>query len=168
MQTLCPESNHKTRKLVPPPPSWFEESTIDSDNYDDDEHDLHEQEQIEKTVIAQSSVQLPHATPPRDSSLTISEQQRSIGSPLPSPSWKEISSQVLPAAARELVTSSLQRICYGVRWSYHTKGRWNRKYSDIGNNAVGFDRSIGLPDQFPSLPPFSSMPWIERQVRTIQ
>ena len=34
----------------------------------------------------------------------------SVGEPLPSPSWKEISCQVLPASAREMQSSTMQRV----------------------------------------------------------
>ena len=85
---------------------------------------------------------------------------------LPSPSWKEISSQVLPAAAKELLSSSLRRIYHTARLSY-SRGRWHRKYSDMGNNAGGFaisSSTLELPETVADLPPFSSLPWIDRQL----
>jgi len=99
----------------------------------------------------------------------------------PSPSWKEISSQVLPSAAKELLSASLQRICYTARLSY-AKGRWHREYSDLGNNSGGYfqqpyltgNSSIEKIQQqqhdssshklFPDLPPFSSLSWVDRQM----
>jgi FYVE zinc finger/Lipase (class 3) len=103
----------------------------------------------------------------------------------PSPSWKEISSQVLPSAAKELLSSSMRRICYTARISY-SKGRWHRKYSEIGNNTGGYfqpDHGIvvnnnnnqtattfgasasSMEQQLTiGLPPFSSLPWVDRQM----
>ena len=90
-----------------------------------------------------------------------------VGRTHPSPSWKEISSQVLPAAARELLSTSLRRIYYTARLSY-ARGRWHRKYSDIGNNAGGFNISsssdLDLPSHISELPSFSSLRWVDRQL----
>lgn len=90
-----------------------------------------------------------------------------IGNPRPSPSWKEISSQVLPAAARELLSSSLRRIYDTARLSY-SRGRWYRKYSDMGNVCGGTfaktSKDLALPEHLSELPPFSSLPWIDRQL----
>jgi hypothetical protein len=91
-----------------------------------------------------------------------------IGNPRPSPSWKEISSQVLPAAARELLSSSLRKIYYTARLSY-SLGRWQRKYSDMGSVSGGTyahktNQNLSLPDYLPELPPFSTLPWIDRQL----
>ena len=113
-----------------------------------------------------------HKTPPLDSfrmdpSLT---PPRVVAAP--SPSWKEISSQVLPSAAKELLTSSLRRICHTARLSY-AKGRWTRKYSDLGNNSGGYFRNnnnnstgnlLTEAQQFADLPPFSSLSWVDRQM----
>jgi hypothetical protein len=61
-----------------------------------------------------------------------------VGAPRPAPSWQEFSSQVLPAAARELLTTSWYRLCYTAQLSY-AKGRWQRQqYSDLGNQTSGY------------------------------
>lgn len=89
----------------------------------------------------------------------------------PSPSWKEISSEVLPSTAKELLSSSLSRICYTARISW-SKGRWHRKYTELGNNSGGYFRPDNNSSFFEStkqqlpvdLPPFSSLPWVDRQM----
>lgn len=89
----------------------------------------------------------------------------------PSPSWKEISSEVLPSTAKELLSSSLSRICYTARISW-SKGRWHRKYTELGNNSGGYFRPDNnssflesTKQQLPiNLPPFSSLPWVDRQM----
>jgi len=90
-----------------------------------------------------------------------------VGNTRPSPSWREISSQVLPAAAKELLSASFRRLCYTAKISY-SRGRWHRKYSDMGQNAVGFSIAsspkLGLPQHLSELPPFSSLPWTDRQL----
>ena len=107
--------------------------------------------------------------------LSNSAPSPAVGVSLPSPSWKEISSQILPAAAKELLSSSLNRICYTARLSYVQHIRWQKKYSEIGNNAGGYslpmarplsdnDVVFQLPDHLPELPPFSSLPWVDRQL----
>lgn len=85
--------------------------------------------------------------------------------PLPAPSWRELSSQVLPAAARELLSSSLQRVYHTARVSY-ASSRWRyRKYSDLNQttSALGYYK-VDLPVTLPELPPFSSLPWLDRQL----
>jgi hypothetical protein len=90
-----------------------------------------------------------------------------VGNTRPSPSWKEISSQVLPAAAKELLSSSFRRLYYTAKISY-ARGRWHRKYSDMGQNAGGFSiassSTLELPPHLSELPPFSSLSWIDRQL----
>eukprot|EP00977_Amphora_coffeiformis_P004529 scaffold976_cov161-Amphora_coffeaeformis.AAC.7 len=75
-------------------------------------------------------------------------------------------------AARELLSSSLQRVLHTAQISY-SKGRWYRKYSDLGNNTGGYFRgqpggnqlhAVELPAHLPELPPFSSLPWVDRQL----
>jgi Lipase (class 3)/FYVE zinc finger len=88
-----------------------------------------------------------------------------VGYTHPSPSWKEISSQVLPAAARELLSSSWRHIFHTARLSY-SKGRWHRKYSDMGSNVAGIYLSgdSNFPFDDTMLPPFSSLNWVDRQL----
>ena len=100
-------------------------------------------------------------------------RKNAVGAPLPAPSLYEFSSQVLPMAARELLSSSLQRVLHTAQISY-SKGRWYRKYSDLGNNTGGYFRgqqgggnqlhAVELPAHLPELPPFSSLSWVDRQL----
>jgi Lipase (class 3)/FYVE zinc finger len=106
---------------------------------------------------------------------------------LPSPSWTEISRQILPAAARELWSNSLQQLCHTAQLSYAQKNKWYRNYTDLygqeggappGYNVYAFhhqqhsnnnsDRNntstVQLPAHLPELPPFSSLPWVDRQL----
>lgn len=93
--------------------------------------------------------------------------QEAVGNTHPSPSWTELSSQVLPAAARELLSSSWRRIYHTARLSY-AKGMWQRKYSDLGQNAAGIHLSshdaANLPFSESQLPPMSSLSWVDRQL----
>ena len=90
-----------------------------------------------------------------------------VGNTRAAPSWKEISSQVLPAAAKELLSSSVRKLYYTAKLSY-SKGRWHRKYSDMGQNAGGFSiassSNLELPQHLSELPPFSNLAWIDRQL----
>eukprot|EP00980_Cylindrotheca_fusiformis_P004079 scaffold880_cov132-Cylindrotheca_fusiformis.AAC.75 len=149
--------------LVPPPSSWFEGAGSIEDlpcTHGTNDWTLGQDEATAtETDAAPPRRQVPinptHYTP-----------TQAVGFTHPSPSWKEISSQVLPAAARELLSSSLRRIYYTARLSY-ARGRWHRKYSDIGNNIGGYSLSssmLGLPQNSSPLPPFSSLPWIDRQL----
>ena len=138
-------------QLLPPPTSWFEEqnnTTSHSFTFDTTEESpvtsLHVSEI--RTVV--------------DSS--ILSNTNIVGAPHGAPSWKELSCQVLPAAAQELLSTSLRRVWHTARISY-SRGRWSRRYSDMHNNAGGYLRmstSIGEED----LPPFSSLNWIDRQL----
>eukprot|EP00538_Stauroneis_constricta_P012579 CAMPEP_0119560048 /NCGR_PEP_ID=MMETSP1352-20130426/13861_1 /TAXON_ID=265584 /ORGANISM="Stauroneis constricta, Strain CCMP1120" /LENGTH=1432 /DNA_ID=CAMNT_0007607917 /DNA_START=66 /DNA_END=4364 /DNA_ORIENTATION=+ len=114
-----------------------------------------------------------------------SRMMTAVGSTQPSPGWKEISKVYLPLAARELLSSSIRRICYTARVSY-AKGHWYRKYSDMGNKMGGFllrpsgsgngnGSGIALTNddaidddvvarRLRDLPPISSLPWIDRQL----
>jgi hypothetical protein len=156
------EDESESEALVPPPSSWFEGSNLLEGSNSHGTNDIsvdQEEPNTTETDAAVAGIQLPsnptHYTP-----------TQAVGFTHPSPSWKEISSQVLPAAARELLSSSLRRIYYTARLSY-ARGRWQKKYSDIGNNAGGFSLSsskLELPDNISELPPFSSLPWIDRQL----
>jgi len=89
-----------------------------------------------------------------------------VGNTRPSPSWQEISSQVLPAAARELLSSSIRRLYYTAQISY-SRGRWHRKYSDMGHKggfSISSSSNLELPPHLSQLPTFSSLPWIDRQL----
>jgi hypothetical protein len=155
------EEESEDEPLVPPPSCWFENSYPLTLGTSDNSSSIVEREespsQDEKKTVA--GVRVPinpsHYAP-----------AQALANTHPSPSWKEISSQVLPNAARELLTSSLRRIYYTAQLSY-ARGRWHRKYSDIGNNTGGFNLSssdLELPNHLLELPPFSSLPWIDRQL----
>jgi hypothetical protein len=107
--------------------------------------------------------------PPRDPQPRARSSRSSLtkltARPEPAPSFLELSSQVLPAAARELLTSSLHRVYHTARVSY-ASSRWRyRKYSDLNQttSALGYYK-VDLPFLLPDLPPFSSLPWLERQL----
>lgn len=92
------------------------------------------------------------------------------------PFWPELSLQLLPAAARELLMASVHRVCYTARWSY-AGSRWHRNYNDL-NSAAGYFRVsdsssnvVRSQDELDEegsdnvqLPPFSSLPWVDRQM----
>ena len=163
-------------QFLPPPRSWFESSTPISKeaNLTDDVV----ASEITLDFRDDATDRIPY---PEENNYTVGgEKQGTANQPytlhqshpvgntqvLPSPSWREISSQVLPAAAKELLSSSLRRIYYTARLSY-ARGRWHRKYSDIGNNAGGFaisSSALELPENLTDLPPFSSLSWIDRQL----
>ena len=151
--------------LVPPPSSWFENSyplTCSEAASAKDTPSVAD----ETNVIEAADEESTNSSTEMPVNPTNYAPTEAVGHTHPSPSWKEISSQVLPAAAKELLTSSLRRISYTARISY-SKGRWHRKYSDIGNNAGGYnlsDSNLELPDTLSELPPFSSLPWIDRQL----
>ena len=90
------------------------------------------------------------------------QQQQQVGSPSPSPSWKEVTSQVLPAAAREILSTSLQRFCHTARLSYAITTEWRDEYRELGNPTRGYFRNYSSSSD--DLPPFSSLPWVERQM----
>jgi hypothetical protein len=92
------------------------------------------------------------------------------GSPAPSPSWKQISQQILPMAAKELFSTAMYQIWYSARMSYAFY-RTRRQYSDYGNSSAGYYRPTNPPNSkfvtdFSAiqLPPFSTLPWVERQI----
>lgn len=170
------EESDEEEQLVPPPSSWFEttDPTLTNDLVEKSTSVSIAFETDATTTLLlappQEQQYLQHAKEPTNE--TIGGMQVPIHSshhhhhmqrqPVthPSPSWKEISSQVLPAAARELLSSSLRRIYYTARLSY-SRGRWHRKYSDIHNNTGGFSVPTLVTGD---LPPFSSLPWVDRQL----
>lgn len=141
-------------RLLPPPQSWFGGDDVPDEANTIEEHS----DQQEDTA---SSPTLPTPTPidaedkpPLESS---SKLMLSVGAPRKAPSWSELSSQVLPAAAKELLSASMHRVLYTARISY-ALGKWHRRYSDLGNPMTGYYRSDL------KLPPFSSLPWVDRQL----
>jgi hypothetical protein len=162
-------------EFVPAPLSWFEQEEPEDENKNavtnrPSSDTLHDKE-APRVVAEPTSPVYSYSPPAKSHTRRRSPRVTAIGAPLPSPSWKEISSQVLPSAARELLSSSVHRIVHTARLSY-ARGRWSRKYSEIGNNAAGYYRfsscSSGtmadLPPYLQELPPFSSLPWVDRQL----
>lgn len=130
-------------QLLPPPTSWFEENSSPTSSLP-----------LDTRGTSQASPVNAISTP--DSPLSL------VGAPHSAPSWKELSSQVLPAAAQELLSTSLRRVVHTARISY-ARGRWHRRYSDMGNNAGGYFR-ISVRQEDLDLPPFSSLNWVDRQL----
>jgi hypothetical protein len=173
--------------FVPAPQSWFEEEQpVDDASGIDTRVRSPKELPLENGTLTDHCVFQSRQTPTRsfrDRTMESARRkqvvvrQQDVGSPLPSPSWNEISSQVLPLAAKELLTSSFQRICYLSRKTYY-KGLWHRQYSELGNNTGGYFRdSDALPHSvtnhdnvadgdrvLPNLPPFSCLPWVDRQL----
>lgn len=135
-------------ELLPPPTSWFEE------------------EEQRHTSPPPHSFTFDNTTPLEiRTSYTVIHHQNTnntVGAPQKAPSWKELSSQVLPAAAQELLSSSLRKVLHTARISY-ARGRWSRRYSDLHNNAGGYFRNSSLMEE-DELPPFSSLHWVDRQL----
>jgi hypothetical protein len=153
--------------FVPAPLSWFEpEDNDDDDDVEDPVLTSHSHSSVGTSTRGVGGFSAPSRAGPRNH-MPPPQSSAAIGAPLPSPSWKEISSQVLPSAAKELLSSSLHRILYTARLTY-ARGRWSRKYSELGNNTGGYYRTNSstsdLPPHFPELPPFSSLKWVDRQL----
>ena len=178
------------------PYDFGDKESVDDDDDDEQNQSLQEQDAYTNTTASRTTQYYQAGDPPENDSLptqrlsldTQQQQQQQpqhrnnpylhdneplvanavLANPRPSPSWKEISSQVLPAAARELLSSSLRKMYDTARLSY-SKGRWHRKYSDMGNVLVGVSTKSRSMPSLPShltedLPTFSSLPWIDRQL----
>jgi hypothetical protein len=147
--------------LLPAPQSWFEEC----DNYDLEKDDTERTDEVtlHREIYPSASSKRTendcHVDARLDSVRNVNTNFSGTIS-APAPSWKEISKEVIPMAARELLTSTMSRIHRTARFAY-CKGRWKRQYSELGNNATGYFR---LSAETPELPPFSSLAWIERQL----
>jgi hypothetical protein len=150
-------------QLVPPP--WFGESS--EEIVSDGDHSTTEArvDSIEMFPSPLLSVTLAEAH---------AEIKQQNSSPMAvvrgAPSWKEFSSKVLPAAAQELLSSSLRRVLHTARISY-SRGRWHRRYSDLGQNAGGYfstDTMLMAPSSSgnvgTALPRFSCLSWVDRQL----
>ena len=147
-------------RLIPPPHSWFgdedEDEPCGHHSLDDTIH-LHGREERKHSSDCSTEITIGHYASVKILPHSELAQISTIGAPGQAPSWRELSSQVLPAAAKELLSSSMRRIVHTARLSY-AKGRWQRNYSDLGNPHTGYFR------QDLTLPPFSSLPWIDRQL----
>mmetsp|Transcript_5145 Transcript_5145/g.7959 ORF Transcript_5145/g.7959 Transcript_5145/m.7959 type:complete len:1185 (+) Transcript_5145:66-3620(+) len=150
--------------LLPPPTSWFEgdldgrgteltSNNLSLDGPDDAVSDVDQTENQENPEDTFSLDEERGSSPPPSSSVRV-------GAPSKAPSWKEQATEVLPAAAKELVSTSLRRVYHTARVSYAICGRRNHKFSDIGSHG-GYYRS---PSQEGSLPPISSLSWVDRQL----
>ena len=163
------EASDGEDEFLPPPSSWFDDNSsstkVAGDTTLESSSPMHSDDNLGNTLESGSRESLPitDLSPPRPGP---------VGQTLPSPSWQEISSQILPCAARELLTSSMQRIHHTARLSY-SRARWQRKYSELGNNMGGYFRfedptgeqhGWEAPKELPELPPFSSLPWVDRQM----
>ena len=169
-------------EFLPPPISWFDESPSNS-SLKENSSRMTPNSSLNgdyDSVSEEDGHSGASSTSPQPPTRTTSPSV--IGEPLPTPSWKEISSQILPSAARELLSSSMQRLYHTARLSY-SRSRWQRKYSELGNNTGGYFRQFGsnrvvrpdeemtqwengdaFPSDLPELPPFSSLPWVDRQM----
>jgi hypothetical protein len=163
----CGESEEEQLQLLPPPTSWFEQEQNSSQSPNQNAS-LH----LDTLTAEASASASAFASPVRQMQMRTVHEIRTpdsplsrVGAPHRAPSWKELSSQVLPAAAQELLSTSLRRVVHTARISY-ARGRWHRRYSDLGNNAGGYFRiqqaSLGHEDL--NLPPFSSLNWVDRQL----
>jgi len=128
--------------------------------------DVHGAIQLSGQSIQSSSTpsSMLRTSPPFPSPDTFNPAQM-VGDTYPSPGWKEISSYVLPAAARELLSSSWRHVFHSAKLSY-AKGRWHRKYSDMGSHVAGIylSEDSNLPFNETQLPQFSSLSWGDRQL----
>lgn len=153
------EISEEEDRLIPPPQSWFCGDNEDEQNAIRNRNDTirrlgHEQPEFshcspDAAISFEAQIaMIPHAQ---------LSQISAVGAPQKAPSWRELSSQVLPAAAKELLSTSMRRIVHTARLSY-ARGRWQRNYSDLGNPHAGYFR------QDLNLPSFSSLPWLDRQL----
>ncbi len=141
-------------------------SQIESPGQSSQQQRQHQQHQHDIAFSASKGVRTSLSSS-SSSSLPIPPNRFVVGNTRAAPSRKEIISQVLPAAAKELLSSSMRRLYYTAKLSY-AKGRWHRKYSDMGQNAGGFSirssSNLELPQHLSELPPFSNLSWIDRQL----
>lgn len=162
-ESIC--SGEEGECLLPPPSSWFRKT----------------EEYPEQPKVVVDGAQRPHTNQKTETTLpmrTIEEPDSPtrpttppeaaksaalIASPRQAPSWSEIPTQVLPAAANELLQNSLHHIIYTARLSY-SKGRWTRKYSEIHNKVGGYHREHLQNAGKVPLPAFSTLNWVDRQL----
>ena len=150
----CSSAKEETKKTVAPPNKERQVKPDDADTPD-------RMPEIRETpVTLTEAVSQPHTGDHQhkiDSIRPPTMQQ--IGAPSPAPSWEELSKQVLPAAARELLSSALQRLVYYSKRSA-AACRWQRAYTDY-YEATG---TVGYYRAHDNLPAFSTLPWVDRQM----
>ena len=103
-------------------------------------------ESVEQPYLTHQQQQQPYSSGSSSATTTTTSTTRSplssrivrVARPSPAPSWQELSCQVLPAAARELLTNSVYRLTYHARQSY-AHVQWHRQYSELGNHRSGYD-----------------------------
>lgn len=154
------ESKEDDKEFIPPPQDWF---NLDEKESEEEPEGCHPDANQGTCVIHQ---EIPSCSDsPKSNSPTRQLKKRSrkqtVGAPLPSPSWNEISCEVLPKAAMELLSSSVLRVCYLSRKSY-AHVQWQHGYSDLGNIGGYFTPSESLQgDEYQR---FSSLSWLDRQL----
>lgn len=168
------EDDNCEQLFVPAPRSWYSERTDNEDSREEsylvnERSAIHHIEDDENC----SDGRLPGDDD--DAASTVSREEsdschsvfslagtnaaKAIARPLPSPSWAEISCQVLPAAAHELMSATLHRFYYAANLGF-AASHWQRQYSDLGIHSSGYFAAF---DNL-TLPPFSSLSWVERQL----
>jgi len=181
-------NSEEEEQLLPPPKSWFEPPSptkADSDysSNSDHNHDSADDEQ-EYDRTTQSYSGLPSNSscfsvesiddPDHLSSFCDDFQNNNctvvVG---PAPSFKELSTHILPAAAKELLSTSVQRLCHYSCLSY-SQAQWRRQYSDLGKSSGYFrspdliiqneDKELEAHAERIDFPPFSSLAWVDRQL----
>jgi hypothetical protein len=158
------DSNRDNSKYIPPPHSWFsKEGNRDEIEVDENDNSTHEEKDLNDNRKWDN---LSFSTGCNEEVSSIQKSYMmgglsdiaAVGAPRKSPSWRELSSQVLPAAAKEVLSTTIYRLIHAARLTY-AKGRWKRDYSDLGNPYIGYFRGDDL-----YLPSFSSLPWVDRQL----
>ena len=181
MRQIIPDSN---RRLVVDCERARSDAWVDRSHTDPDE--VSNQDTTEEEKVGDDDSKYSRTSPRGQSGMsdrydgedkdtyldkTQPSQLSSVGTPQRAPSWRELSSQIVPAAAREILSTSVHRFLYTARISY-AKGRWHRLYSDLGNPLAGYYRTPFNDDNKANLPPFSTLPWVDRQLvrewRTIE
>jgi FYVE zinc finger len=151
-------------KFIPPPHSWFgKDGNRDEIELDENDNSTYEERQIDDKATNDNqsfSIGCNEEISSIQKSYIVGDISdiAAVGAPRKSPSWRELSSQVLPTAAKELLSTSIYRLIHAARLTY-AKGRWKRDYSDLGNPYIGYFRGDDL-----CLPSFSSLPWVDRQL----
>jgi Lipase (class 3)/FYVE zinc finger len=126
----------------------------------------------------ESNKSVLHDSPPPPPWLSIAATS-SVGTPAlgGSPTWIEISQDVLPKTLQESFCTAINRVWYQTQKVYANTIHFRKRrllYSDYGNSTVGYIRPnaviaaniVPSPTEIATLqlPSFSTLPWIERQM----